>query len=65
MLDSFLVALWVVVPMALLMVVGVLVRKVGFIDRPAMKQFDRLLFRLFMPTLLFKNTISPQPSMSD
>ena len=55
MLDSFLIALWVVVPMALLMAVGVLVRKVGFIDRPAMKQFDRLLFRLFMPTLLFKN----------
>lgn len=55
MLDSFLIALRVVVPMALLMSAGVLVRKVGFIDRPAMKQFDRLIFRLFMPVLLFKN----------
>lgn len=55
MLDSFLIALWVVVPMALLMAVGSLVRKVGFTDRPSMKQFDRLTFRLFMPVMLFKN----------
>lgn len=55
MLDSFLIALWVVVPMALLMAVGVMVCKVGFIDQPSMKQFDRLIFRLFMPVLLFKN----------
>lgn len=55
MLDSFLIALRVVVPMALLMSAGVLVRKAGFIDRPAMRQFDRLIFRLFMPVLLFKN----------
>lgn len=55
MLDSFLIALWVVVPMALLMAVGALVRKVGFTDRPSMKQFDRLTFRLFMPVMLFKN----------
>lgn len=55
MFDSFLIALWVVVPMALLMAVGVLVRKADFTDRPAMRQFDRLLFLLFMPVLLFKN----------
>lgn len=55
MLDSFLIALWVVVPMALLMAIGALVRKVGFTDRPSMKQFDRLTFRLFMPVMLFKN----------
>lgn len=54
-MDSFLIALWVVAPMAMLMAVGALVRKVGFTDRPSMKQFDRLLFRLFMPTMLFKN----------
>lgn len=55
MLDSFFVALWVVAPMVLLMSVGALTRKVGFIDRPAMRQYDRLIFRLFMPALLFKN----------
>lgn len=55
MMDSFFIALWVVVPMTLLMATGALVRKVGFTDRPSMKQFDRLTFRLFMPVMLFKN----------
>lgn len=53
--DSFLVALWVVVPMVLLMTVGGGVRKAGLIDRPTMKAVDKLTFRLFMPVLLFKN----------
>lgn len=53
--DSFLVALRVVIPMVLLMAVGAGARKVGFIDRPAMKKMDKLTFRLFMPVLLFKN----------
>ena len=55
MLESFLVALRVVLPMALLMLVGVGVQKTGLMDRPAMRRVDRLTFRLFMPVLLFKN----------
>lgn len=55
MLESFLVALRVVVPMALLMALGALVRTAGIVDRPAMRRVDKLAFRVFMPTLLFKN----------
>lgn len=55
MLESFLVALRVVVPMALLMCAGALIRKAGIMDRPAMRAVDRMTFRVFMPTLLFKN----------
>ena len=55
MLESFLVALRVVLPMALLMLVGVGVQKTRLMDRPAMRRVDRLTFRLFMPVLLFKN----------
>lgn len=55
MLESFLVALRVVVPMALLMAVGAGARKAGWMDRPTMRGMDRLTFRLFMPVLLFKN----------
>ncbi len=53
--ESFFAALRVVLPMVLLMALGWAVRTRGMIDRPAMRQFDRLLFRIFMPTLLFKN----------
>ena len=48
-------ALRVVFPLAALMGIGALVRKGGLIDRPSMRKVDVLSFRLFMPTLLFKN----------
>ena len=53
--ESFFAAVRVVTPMMLLMILGWLFRVRGIIDRPAMKEFDRLLFKIFMPTLLFKN----------
>ncbi|MBQ7262114.1 MAG: AEC family transporter, partial [Synergistaceae bacterium] len=55
MQESFLTSVRIVVPMALLMALGALIRRSGIIDRPTMRQLDRLLFRVFMPTLLFKN----------
>ncbi len=55
MFDSFLVALRVVIPMAILMCVGVVIRKAKIIDRPSMRSMDKVTFRVFMPTLLFKN----------
>lgn len=53
--ESFSAAVRVVMPLMLLMSLGFLVRTKGYIDRPAMKQYDRLIFILFMPILLFKN----------
>ena len=53
--ESFFAAVRVVVPMILLMALGWVTRVKGMITRPAMKEFDRILFRIFMPALLFKN----------
>ena len=53
--ESFSAAARVVMPMMLLMFLGFIVRKKGYIDRPAMKQYDRLIFIMFMPVLMFKN----------
>lgn len=55
MFESFLVALRVVIPMALLMGVGAGIRMAGIIDRTTMRSVDKMTFRVFMPTLLFKN----------
>lgn len=55
MFDSFLAAFHVVAPMALLMGVGVLIRRGGVIDRPSMWALDQVTFNLFMPALMFKN----------
>ena len=53
--ESFLAALKVVCPMMILMIIGWLCRTQGIIDRPAMKEYDRVIFKVFMPLLLFKN----------
>lgn len=53
--ESFFAAVRVVMPMMLLMLVGFCVRVRGIIDRPAMKEYDRVIFKIFMPVLLFKN----------
>ena len=55
MSESFFAALRVVVPMMLLMTLGWYSRTSGMITRPAMKEFDKIIFKIFMPTLLFKN----------
>lgn len=64
MLESFLAALRVVLPMALLMLAGAGVRKAGLMDRPTMRSVDKLTFRLFMPVLLFKNIYETDLSQS-
>ncbi len=55
MFDSLMVALGVVLPMAILMAIGAGTRAAGIIDRPSMKKVDALVFRLMMPSLLFRN----------
>ena len=55
MTESFFAALRVVIPMIILMTLGYFSRTGNLITRPSMKEFDRLIFRFFMPVLLFKN----------
>ena len=53
--ESFLAALRVVIPMIILMLIGYLMRVTKKITRQSMKEFDRIIFLVFMPVLLFKN----------
>ena len=55
MYESFFAAVRVVIPMAVLMLAGFLARKGKIIDSPSMKKYDKFIFAVFMPTLLFKN----------
>lgn len=54
-MESLLVATRVVVPMALLMAVGVLMRLGKVADRPTMKKIDQMISNVFMPVLMFYN----------
>jgi len=54
-MDSFLVAFRVVVPMALLMLVGVGIRAAKIMDRDTMRKVDRMNSKIFIPALVFYN----------
>lgn len=58
MYEQLLMSLNVVMPMAVLLGIGVLLRKTNVIDPAEMKPVDRMNFRLFTPMLLFKNICS-------
>lgn len=53
--ESFFAALRVVTPMMILMALGYFLRAGGTISRSAMREYDKIIFKLFMPVLLFKN----------
>ncbi|MBQ4432306.1 MAG: AEC family transporter [Synergistaceae bacterium] len=55
MAESFFAAVRVVCPMVIWMIVGWLCRTQGIIGRQEMKAYDRVIFKIFMPLLLFKN----------
>lgn len=55
MLESFMVALRVAIPMGVLMLLGVGIRKGGIVDRPNMQAMDKVAFYVFLPALIFRN----------
>ena len=54
-MNSFQVAARVVLPMAMMMAVGILMRLTGVADRPTMKQVDQIVTKVAMPLLMFQN----------
>ncbi len=54
-MESLLMATQVVVPMAIMVGIGVLLRICKTADAPTMKKVDNMIFKVFMPTLSFYN----------
>lgn len=54
-MESFIMAARVVVPMAIMVGIGILLRVFHVTDAPTMKKVDNLIFKLFMPALSFYN----------
>ncbi|MBQ3192399.1 MAG: AEC family transporter [Oscillospiraceae bacterium] len=54
-MESLLIAVQVVVPMAIMVGIGVLLRIFHVADAPTMKKVDNMIFKVFMPTLSFYN----------
>ena len=54
-MESLLIAARVVVPMAIMVGIGILLRIFNVADAPTMKKVDNMIFKVFMPTLSFYN----------
>ena len=55
MLDSLIFAVNAVTPIVAMVVVGYFLKKIGFIDEKFSKQANKLVFRIFLPVMLFSN----------
>ncbi len=64
-MNSFLIAVQVVVPMAIMMAIGVWMRLGKVADRPTMKKVDQIVTKVFMPLLMFKNVYTADLSQID
>jgi len=54
-MENFLICLNAVLPIFLLIMLGYLASRLGFLNRDDVKKMNRLMFRLFMPVLLYYN----------
>ena len=54
-MDSLVVAVNVVLPMAMMMGAGVIMRLTGVTDRDTMKKVDKIIFQVLMSVLMFYN----------
>lgn len=54
-MDSLIFALGAVAPIILLVVIGYVLKRLGFMDEKFAKDANKLVFRIFMPVMLFLN----------
>ena len=52
-MDSFIFALSAVAPIVLMVVIGYMLKKMGFMNERFAKEANKLVFRIFMPVMLF------------
>ena len=54
-MESLMMAVQVVVPMAIMVCIGILLRVIKITDAATMKKVDNIIFKVTMPTLMFYN----------
>lgn len=64
MLDIFVFTINSILPVILLMLLGYILKRIGFLKKDFLKMANRTVFYVFLPTLLFKN-ISDVKNITD
>ncbi len=60
MFDNIIMSFNVVTPLFLQMVLGLFLRKIGLFDKHTTKSLNRLIFKVFLPVLIFNNIYTTQ-----
>lgn len=60
MFDNIITSFNVVAPLFLQMVLGLFLRKIGLLDEHTTKSLNRLIFKVFLPILIFNNIYTTQ-----
>lgn len=55
MMESLILSAQCVLPVLMLIAVGMLIRKLGWINASGISQMDRVVFRILLPVVLFQN----------
>ena len=62
-MESFIFALNSTLPIILMVAIGYFLKKIKLIDIPLSKKLNTLVFRVFLPVMLFLNVYSIDSSM--
>ena len=54
-MENFLISFRVVFPIFLMMALGFLIKKIKLVNETTVKQINNVVFRVFLPTMIFKN----------
>ena len=54
-MGSFLFALNAVLPIIIMVIIGYVIKKIGLVDKDIAKTLNKLVFRLFLPVMIFLN----------
>ena len=54
-MQEFLVTLNIMLPLLIMLGIGWLLRRIGWMTEPVTQGMNKLVFRLFLPVLLFNN----------
>ena len=63
-MDSFIVAVNVVAPLVILIAIGYYAKESKMISKDAFKQFNQIVFKILVPTVLMKNIMETDLSVS-
>ena len=63
-MQSLIFAVNATFPIIIMVVIGYIIKKLGLVDQPMVKKLNTLVFRVFLPAMLFLNVYNVDSTMN-